>query len=206
MAGDTNIYALFTHSLLDNPTRVANFTAMVDYMNEHAADNIMFCSVREWLEYREMRRCQVVQTLVDNVLTLEIDITNLSQNNRWRDMSFNITADKAITGVTVEGFEGATFNPTTGLVNAFGQKTQWTIPDPTPKVLPIGPNAVTSHINSACADHFTTDNCAIIYEASGQYKSWQPGRPINAFSNLVEGTGYIAVMKETLDVTNIFVN
>lgn len=72
------------------------------------------------------------------------------------------------------------------------------------KTLPIGPSAVTSEVNEALSAIFNSTNCAIVYSTDGLYKSWIPGRPINAFTSVIIGGGYIAQMKTTLDVTGIF--
>ena len=72
------------------------------------------------------------------------------------------------------------------------------------KNLKVGPNACTSLVAQAIGDTFTADNCLIVYQADGQYKSWVPGRDINAFVNLEVGLGYIAIMKQVTDVTDVF--
>lgn len=71
------------------------------------------------------------------------------------------------------------------------------------KSLVVGPNSVTAKVDANLADIFTVDNCLIIYLADGLYKSWQPGRDLNAITALVSNNGYIAIMKQTLDVDEL---
>ncbi len=118
-------YILFSHSTLPTPTEVGNYTALYNYFKTHANDNIQFCSAREYFEYREMRRSPICQQLVGNTLTLYINTDSLPDRNRFRDLSFNVTSDQPIVAVTYDGFDSADFNPTTGLVNVFKQKTTW---------------------------------------------------------------------------------
>lgn len=72
------------------------------------------------------------------------------------------------------------------------------------KTLLTGPNAITSLVAVNADTIFTTDNCVIIYEANGAYRSWVPGRDLNAFSAFEVGIGYIAIMKQETDVTGSF--
>jgi hypothetical protein len=72
------------------------------------------------------------------------------------------------------------------------------------KTLLIGPNAVTALVSQAASEIFTSENCAVVFNADGTYRSWQPNRVINSFTDLEVGAGYIAIMKDTLDVTGVF--
>jgi hypothetical protein len=72
------------------------------------------------------------------------------------------------------------------------------------KTFIAGPNAGTALQAANLADIFTADNCVMVYEADGQYKSWVPGRELNAITTIAIGTGYIAIMKAELDVSAYF--
>lgn len=72
----------------------------------------------------------------------------------------------------------------------------------------IGPNAVLALTESDGKSMDDTGlnalNCTIVYEATGQYKSWVPGRLINAFDTLKKDTGYIIIAKQAMDLTASF--
>jgi hypothetical protein len=72
------------------------------------------------------------------------------------------------------------------------------------KNLIVGPNAITALVAGNLADIFTAENCYIVYKSDGTYQSWQPNRELNAISTIEIGSGYLAIMKETLDVTGTF--
>ena len=69
-----------------------------------------------------------------------------------------------------------------------------------------GPNAVTAIQNTALSTIFNAENCAIVYDANGNYKSWVPGRDINSFTNIEVGKGYIPIMLSNtpIDVSAYF--
>lgn len=74
------------------------------------------------------------------------------------------------------------------------------------KTLVVGPNAIASKSSANCIDVFNADNCAIVYKADGSYKSWVPGRSLNAFTVLEPDSGYLAIMHQTLDVSDDFIS
>lgn len=48
------------------------------------------------------------------------------------------------------------------------------------------------------------DNCAIVYEVFGSYRSWVPGRDINSFDSIVTGRGYIIIPLAEVDLSSWF--
>lgn len=74
------------------------------------------------------------------------------------------------------------------------------------KTLIVGPNAITAKTSSNLADIFNAGNCNVVYSADGNYQSWKPGRALNAFDQLTPDKGYIAVMVQTLDVSDDFIS
>jgi len=125
VAGTTNIMPMFTHSTLDVPSNLAAFTSLFDYFNTQANDKVAFISLREALEYDQIRKVPVSSSLIGDTLSLTINTEDLTDVTRFFDTSFKITADAEIDSVTVDGYTSATFNPTTGLVNGFYQKKSW---------------------------------------------------------------------------------
>jgi hypothetical protein len=125
LTGERNFLVVGTHSGIDTSELLAGFTSFYDHIRTNSNDRILVCSTREALEYIEMRTMPISQTVSGNILTVTVDIANLNPRNRWRDLSFNVSSTADITGVTVEGFSSATFNPVTKLVNGFLQKKIW---------------------------------------------------------------------------------
>lgn len=69
----------------------------------------------------------------------------------------------------------------------------------------VGPNSRMAIVNANLADMGLTEaNTNIIYEAEGTYKSWIPGRDLNAFTTIVQGKGYIINAKQAMDLTAFF--
>src|SRR5690606_38085170 len=66
--------------------------------------------------------------------TITFDLSNISNYNRFRDMSLLIDADANITGVSVLGADSSSHNTTTGLINIFKENTN--IPDPNLEAIP----------------------------------------------------------------------
>lgn len=51
---------------------------------------------------------------------------------------------------------------------------------------------------------FNPTNIVVVYEANQVYKSWVPGRSINAFDSLVGERGYLIISKQEMDLTTTF--
>lgn len=48
------------------------------------------------------------------------------------------------------------------------------------------------------------NNCDIVYEVEGNYKSWKPGRIINPINSITSGKGYVIEAKLSMDLTAYF--
>jgi hypothetical protein len=70
--------------------------------------------------------------------------------------------------------------------------------------LKVGPNAIVAKAVVAFSSLFNTTNCIIIFQCDGNYESWTPGNSLNAVTSTVAGKGYLAIMKQTLDVSADF--
>jgi hypothetical protein len=122
--GQRNFWIEGTHSGLETTEEVEGYIEMVDYIKDHLGDTIAVGPVREFVEYQQMKNCPTTVTKSGNTITVSIDTANLSDRVRWQDVSLNVTG-ATISNVAVEGFTSSSFNPTTGLVNALKQKTDW---------------------------------------------------------------------------------
>lgn len=67
-----------------------------------------------------------------------------------------------------------------------------------------GPYALTAKGSFLLSDIFNLTNVDIVYEAWGQYKSWAPGRLINAFTTTEQGKGYVVYSKVQQNLDTYF--
>jgi hypothetical protein len=73
------------------------------------------------------------------------------------------------------------------------------------KILQAGIYGVTASANLAdITSLFNQANCSVIYETVGQYKSWKPGRSVNAFTALQKYKGYTLILIQATDVDPYF--
>lgn len=69
----------------------------------------------------------------------------------------------------------------------------------------VGANSRTAIVSADISTiGLTTDDIIIIFEAEGNYKSWAPGRDLNAITMIIEGNGYLISSKKALDLTAFF--
>jgi hypothetical protein len=150
--GGRNFWPLFSHYNAYEAAKEAEFMRLWNYVKSfpNYQDRILMCSMREWMEYRLMRLATMSHVLVGTTLTISFDDSSIPENHRnnisWKDVCVNINTDAQILGVTVDGFDRSTFNPSTGLVNGFKRITNWTgvapdpdpFPDPDPEPEPSG--------------------------------------------------------------------
>lgn len=115
IANTGKFFRLGSH-FIDDETSARSF---FNHIETNASDKLLVSNTREILEYREMKALPMTQSLLGNVLTIEVDMVNLSSKNRWKDLSFIITGG-TIQSVTTNA-TSSSFNPATGLVNIFKQ-------------------------------------------------------------------------------------
>ncbi|ANH80449.1 hypothetical protein A8C56_05095 [Niabella ginsenosidivorans] len=105
---------------------INNLQNILDNFSSVTKDNILFLSTREIMEYRVMAKLPITYKTEANILKVVIDPKTLPDRFRWRDLSFIVTSKAKITNIkNLNGIDKATFNPETGLVNIFKQKTIW---------------------------------------------------------------------------------
>ncbi|MEX6689229.1 hypothetical protein QTN47_17095 [Danxiaibacter flavus] len=70
----------------------------------------------------------------------------------------------------------------------------------------VGPNSVVATKAALMTELGLTDtNCLIAFKTTTDgYKSWQPGREINAFNSIAKDDGLILIMLQDLDLTEFF--
>lgn len=106
-----------SHNLTDQ----ASFTGLINYLEDQSEDRIWVTSMREFAEYK-ITKTQTAKTemLVDNILTITLDQSAISNRIRWRDLTLKIDADQIIESVKIIGAT-ASYNPVNKLVNIFKQ-------------------------------------------------------------------------------------
>ena len=123
-----NYLRMGTHSSLNTTAMLNGYKAFINYLHNTSADRLIACTTREFFEYLEMKQMPMSFTVTGNVATVVVDLTNLNDRNRWRDLSFVFTSDNSTTITAINPIAGITstsFNPTTKLVNIFKQKKVW---------------------------------------------------------------------------------
>jgi hypothetical protein len=118
----TNSYFRFASHGIDE----AAFARIIDNFQSTTADKILFIPTREAMEYRLMSSLPIKYELNGKKLLITINTTTIPDRVRWRDLSFLVESDKKIAAVNILNLaDKVTFNPSTGLVNVFKQKTNW---------------------------------------------------------------------------------
>jgi len=121
-ANRSNFYFRFASHTIDETI----FSRMLNSFSTISNDRLLFISTREIMEYRIVASQPVKSEKKGNSLIVEIDGSKIPERFRWRDLSFLVTGDSKIASVNmVSGIDKTSFNPATGLVNIFKQKTAW---------------------------------------------------------------------------------
>ncbi len=71
----------------------------------------------------------------------------------------------------------------------------------------VGANAKMAIVDASFDDiGLTEDQVKIIYKAEANYKSWKPGRSLNAITGIQAGNGYLIIALQAIDLTAYFGN
>jgi hypothetical protein len=101
-----------------------SFVSTMNYLDTQATDRVWVTTLQEYMEYMEVKAKAIkVDSRVANKLTITISLANISEQNRFRDMSLNVTSDAAISSVVVTGADSSSYNASTKLINVFKKKT-----------------------------------------------------------------------------------
>jgi hypothetical protein len=111
------------------------FSSWMSYTQSIAQDRLWVTTLREFSEYRRVSN-QVIkaETLSGNVLTIDLDYANISDNTRFQNLSLLIDSPGTISSIVVSGADSSSYNLATKLVNVYrGQNTTaTTTPTTTP--------------------------------------------------------------------------
>lgn len=121
-----DFFMVGTHTSFPTTAAFNGWKSLMQYVKDTSNDRLLCCSPREFIEYLEMRLMPMSVQVSGNQLIVTINITNLSNKNRWKDLSFISSGNQNIVDVTaIEGIDSVSFNPSTRLINIFKQKKVW---------------------------------------------------------------------------------
>lgn len=138
----------FSHQLTESNGGFAAFKDLVQYVKNHPGNNdsIWVSGMQEFMEYFEVKAESVMtQTLEGNVLTIKLDMSNISDRNRLKDATILIK-NATVTSISYENADSITYNLATGLVNVYKKTAQ---SNPHNDILPAQIVSVTRQGNNA---------------------------------------------------------
>jgi len=122
-----DFFEIGTHGLKD-PNAVKNFNDWIDNIVLKSKDKVIFCSLREFLEYLYIKdHVTKKEVIVGKTLTVTLDYpTILNKNISWYDLSLLVNSDKAISSVSINSTEFTlSYNKTNKLININRRKIKW---------------------------------------------------------------------------------
>jgi len=122
-----DFFEIGTHGIKDEEA-VKNFNEWIDDISLKAKDNLIFCSLREFLEYTYIKDHVTKSEVIDgNTLIITLDYaTVLNKNISWYDLSLMVNSDKAISSVSINNADFAlSYNKTDNLININRRKIKW---------------------------------------------------------------------------------
>jgi hypothetical protein len=122
-----DFFEIGTHGLKDEDA-IKNFNEWIDDISLKAKDNLIFCSLREFLEYTYIKdHVTKTQAINGNTLTITLDYSTVANKNiSWYDLSLLVNSDKAISDVSINGTDFTlSFNKDTKLINISRRKIKW---------------------------------------------------------------------------------
>lgn len=133
----------FSHGLKDaNSNTFDQWKNLIQYIKNHPGNNdsVWMPGMQEFAEYCEVKELALkTEVLNGRELLVTLDFSNISDRNKWRDMSL-ILKGGIINTVSVSGADDFSFNPVTGLINIY--KVNPLISDPDNDLLPAQITAV----------------------------------------------------------------
>lgn len=99
------------------------YPMFINYLHAASDDKIWVTTMREWFEYRYLKNNAIkTDSLHDNRLEININLSSIPEHIRWRDLSLKVTSDSRIVSVIANNVDSFTFNSVTGLINLYKEK------------------------------------------------------------------------------------
>ncbi|WP_448104745.1 hypothetical protein [Pedobacter panaciterrae] len=105
-----------------------NFNSWIDSIVAQGGDNLLFQSMREFMEYKHLKEYVTKSQVVNgNTVKITLDYSTVpNQNISWYDLSLLLTSDAAISNVSINRSDFTlSYNTTTKLINVKKRKTVW---------------------------------------------------------------------------------
>jgi len=122
-----DFFEIGTHGLKDDDA-IKNFNEWIDHIALKSKDNLIFCSLREFLEYQYIKDHVTKNQVIDgNTLTITLDYSTVTNKNiSWYDLSLLVSSDKAMSSVTVNNTDfSLTYNKDSKLINLTKRRIKW---------------------------------------------------------------------------------
>jgi hypothetical protein len=122
-----DFFEIGTHGIL-GAAGVRNFNDWIDDIVSKAEDRLIFCSLREFLEYAYLKdHVTKKEKITGNTLVVTLDYsTVLNKNISWYDLSLLANSDGLIASVTVSDPDFVlSYNKATNLINVTKRKVKW---------------------------------------------------------------------------------
>nr|WP_068887500.1 hypothetical protein [Pedobacter panaciterrae] len=122
-----DFFEIGTHGIKD-PKAVQNFNQWIDNIVSKSKDKMIFCSLREFLEYSYVKDHVTKKEKIDgNTLTIALDYsTVLNKNISWYDLSLLVNSDKTISSVSINNKDfSLSYNKAGNLINISKRKIKW---------------------------------------------------------------------------------
>ncbi|ATP58135.1 hypothetical protein CPT03_17520 [Pedobacter ginsengisoli] len=122
-----DFFEIGTHGIKDEEA-VRGFNDWIDNIALKSKDNLIFCSLREFLEYAYIKDHVTKTQLVSaNTLVITLDYsTVLNKNISWYDLSLIVKSDKSIASVSINNPDfSLAYNKDTKLINVNRRKIKW---------------------------------------------------------------------------------
>ncbi|HEU0109591.1 MAG TPA: hypothetical protein VFQ73_01890, partial [Flavisolibacter sp.] len=140
------VYRIGTHSY--NANNWNGFKSFIDHIESVSNNTIWVASLQEVLEFLEVKRNVIkTESLSQNVLTINLDLSNVSASNYFRDMTLKVDGGK-VSSVEVTGADSFSFNAD-GLINIYKKNANVS---PVPKANKLIVNAGTDVITTLPVD------------------------------------------------------
>ncbi|WP_449435902.1 hypothetical protein [Pedobacter steynii] len=122
-----DFFEIGTHGIKDEEA-VRGFNDWIDNIALKSKDDLIFCSLREFLEYAYIKDHVTKTQLVSaNTLVITLDYsTVLNKNISWYDLSLIVKSDKSIASVSINNPDfSLAYNKDTKLINVNRRKIKW---------------------------------------------------------------------------------
>lgn len=126
ITGSVNLLIIGCHEFNQGSNRRTAFMNWVNNIKSSLGDTLIFCSLREYLEYVFVRnRAVVSQDQNGSTLDINVDYSTIPDTFSWYDLSFTLPPGSIQSVSCSDNSFTLSHNPTTGLINLSKRKIVW---------------------------------------------------------------------------------